>query len=84
MLTETLAKIAKTDFQTIAVGCGFISVRKVAPEKNCPPAPPPPPVRVRVWFRISVRIRAGGNFPRTGFIISFNRFSEDSLGPTVC
>ena len=80
MLTETLAKIAKTDFQTIAVGCGFIGVRKVAPEKNCPP----PPVRVRVWFRISVRIRAGGNFPRTGFIISFNRFSEDSLGPTVC
>ena len=79
MLTETLAKIAKTDFQTIAVGCGFIGVRKVAPEKNCPP-----PVRVRIWFRISVRIRAGGNFPRTGFIISFNRFSEDSLGPTVC
>ena len=36
MLTETLAKIAKTDFQTIAVGCGFIGVRKVAPEKNCP------------------------------------------------
>ena len=24
-----------------------------------------PPVRVRVWFRISVRIRAGGSFPRT-------------------
>ena len=39
LLTETLAKIAKTDFQTIAVGCGFIGVRKVAPEKNCPPPP---------------------------------------------
>ena len=38
--------------------------RKSAPEENCPP------VRVRVWFRISVRIRAGAifledNFPRT-------------------
>ena len=29
-------------------------VRKIAPEENCPPA------RVRVWFRISVRIRAEG------------------------
>ena len=34
-------------------------VRKISPEENCLP------VRVRVWFRISVRIRAGGNFPRT-------------------
>ena len=31
-------------------------VRKIVPEENCPP------VRVRVWFRISVRIRAGGQF----------------------
>ena len=29
-------------------------VQKIAPEENCPP------VRVRVWLRISVRIRAGG------------------------
>ena len=26
--------------------------------ENCPP----PPVRVRVWFRVSVRIRVGGQF----------------------
>ena len=31
-------------------------VRKIVPEENSPP------VRVRVWFRISVRIRAGGQF----------------------
>ena len=31
-------------------------VRKIAPEENCSP------VRVRVWFRVSVRIRVGGNF----------------------
>ena len=39
--------------------CGlhtFYGVRKIALEENCPP------VRVRVWFRISVRIRAGGQF----------------------
>ena len=30
----------------------------IAPEENCPP------VRVRIWFRVSVRIRVGGNFPR--------------------
>ena len=29
---------------------------KIAPEENCSP------VRVRVWFRISVRTRAGGQF----------------------
>ena len=34
-------------------------VQKIALEENCSP------VRVGVWFRISVRIRAGGNFPRT-------------------
>ena len=34
----------------------FHGVRKIAPEENCPP------VRVRVWFRISVRISAGGQF----------------------
>ena len=32
----------------------FGGVQKIAPEENCPP------VRVRVWFRISVRIGAGG------------------------
>ena len=36
-------------------------VRKIAPEENCPP------VRVRNSFRISVRIRAGGNFPPRQF-----------------
>ena len=35
--------------------------RKIAPEEICPP------VRIRVWFRISVRIRAGGNFARVQF-----------------
>ena len=37
-----------TSFTTV-----FNGVRKIAPEENCPL------VRVRVWFRISVRIRAG-------------------------
>ena len=35
--------------------------------ENCPRAKLLP-VRARVWFRISVRIRAGGNFPRTVLI----------------
>ena len=34
----------------------FLGVRKIAPEENCRP------IRVRVWIRISVRIRAGGQF----------------------
>ena len=34
----------------------FVGVRKIAPEENCPP------VRVRFWFRISVRIRTRGQF----------------------
>ena len=34
--------------------------------ENCPQGKFPP-VRVRVWFTISVRIRAGGNFPRGQF-----------------
>ena len=33
-----------------------MGVQKIAPEENCPP------VRVRVWFRINVGIRAGGQF----------------------
>ena len=33
-----------------------LGVRKTGPKENCPP------VRVTVWFRISVRIRAGGQF----------------------
>ena len=48
----------------------FVVVRKIAPEENCPS------VRVRVWFRISVRIRSGGqfswagsNFPRFTFVL---------------
>ena len=36
-------------------------VRKIAPEENCPP------VRVKIWFRISLRIRAARNFPRGQF-----------------
>ena len=32
----------------------YIGVRKIGPEENCPP------VRVTVWFRISVRIKAEG------------------------
>ena len=36
-----------------------ISVRKIDLEENCPP------IRgVMVWFRVRVRIRVGGNFPR--------------------
>ena len=31
-------------------------VRTIAPEENCPP------VRVRVWFRVNVRIKVGGKF----------------------
>ena len=38
-----------------------MGVRKIAPEENFPT------FRVRVWFRISFRIRAGGNFPRGNF-----------------
>ena len=34
-----------------------VGVRTIAPEKNCPP------VRVRVWFRVSIKIRVGGSFP---------------------
>ena len=34
----------------------FLPVSGQLPEGNCPP------VRVRVWFRISVRIRVGGQF----------------------
>ena len=33
-----------------------MGVRKIAPEENCPP------VRVRVWFSISAKIRAEGQF----------------------
>ena len=40
--------------------------RKIAPEEICPS------VRIRVWFRISVTIRAGGNFARVQF--SWNPF----------
>ena len=43
-------------------GC-FGGVRKIAPEENCPP------VRVRVWFRIRVRIRAGGQFSSGAFFL---------------
>ena len=32
--------------------------RTIANEENCPS------VRVRVWFRVSIRIRAQGNLPR--------------------
>ena len=32
------------------------------PKKNCPP---PPSVRVRVCFRVSVKVRVRGNCPRT-------------------
>ena len=55
LLTETLAKIAKTDFQTIAVGCGFIGVRKVAPEENCPP----PPTRSGSGFGLGLALELG-------------------------
>lgn len=33
---------------------GFIGVRTIAPEKICPP--------VRVWLRVMVRLRVGGQF----------------------
>ena len=36
-----------------------LGVRTIAPEKNCPP------VGVRVWFIVRVRVRVGGNCPRT-------------------
>ena len=42
-----------------------------------------PPVRVRVWFRVSVRIRVGGNFPRTVktcFQRGFEFFKRDIRG----
>ena len=35
--------------------------------------PPPTPVKVRVWFIVSVRIRAGGNFPQEQ-LSSYNQF----------
>ena len=36
----------------------FSGVRTIIAEKNCPP------IRIKVSFRVSVRIRVGGNFPR--------------------
>ena len=53
-----IEKLLNTIFQIMFVFCmsGKWPPRKIGP-----------PVRVRVWFRISVRIRAGGNFPRTAF-----------------
>ena len=42
----------------------MLCLKRLCPE-NCPRGNLPPPlVSVRVWFTISVRIRAGGNFPR--------------------
>ena len=35
---------------------------KMPPEENCPP------VGLRVWFRVSVRIRVGGNFHWGNFL----------------
>ena len=35
-----------------------MDVRTIAPEENCPL----PPVRVRVWFRVSIKIRVGEQF----------------------
>ena len=53
----------KTPYQQILI---FLGCRTIAPEENCPP------VRVRVWFRVSVRIKVEwktislrGNCPRT-------------------
>ena len=51
----TLSKRFQLNYQQItAVVC--MGVQKIAPEKNFPS------VRVRIWFRNSVRIRAGGQF----------------------
>ena len=40
----------------LSLWCLWSGVWRIAPEENCPS------VRVRVWFRISVRIRAGRQF----------------------
>ena len=36
---------------------------------NCPGGNLPPPVRVRVWFRVSVRIRVGGQFSSGAIVL---------------
>ena len=61
----------------------FSGVRKIVPEENCPP------VWFKIWFRICVRIKAGGggviflggNFPRTPFsmLSHFCCYSQDPL-----
>ena len=38
----------------------FHLVRTITPQENCPP------VRAKVWFRVRIRIRVVGNFPRGG------------------
>lgn len=43
-----------TDVIMILSTTGFIGVRKIAPEKIYPP--------VRVWLRVMVRLRVGGQF----------------------
>ena len=54
--------IKKCNFFYI-VCCIFKGARTIAPEKNCPP------VRVRVWFRVSVRIRFGGQFSSGAIVL---------------
>ena len=49
----------------------YFGVRKIAPKENYPP----PSVRVWVWFRISIRIRAwGGNCQQQNFLLTTKHF----------
>ena len=45
--------------------CDNVGVRTIVPEENCPP------VRIRVWFRVSVKIRfgAGGQFSSGAIVL---------------
>ena len=53
-----------------------IGVRKIVPEENCTP------VRVRVWFRISGRIRAGEQFSQNPKIILPNKYARQIFSIT--
>ena len=64
-----IEKLLNTIFQIMFVFCmsGKLPPRKIGP-----------PVRVRVWFRISVRIRAGGQFS-SGAIFLEPKFTHPGL-----
>ena len=39
------------------------TVRAIAPEENCPP------IKVRIWFRVSLRINVGRQFSSEAIVL---------------